>query len=279
MKKRIRFKKKPIIILFLIISIFIFIIVKSCDKPKVKEEPKSIIDPPREEIKISPLDMNVKDFTLEGYFEGTILKENPVTEEYMSNIIYAGDSIALYYTINKINKKAVWHQISINPLTAQTCSVYVNSNENNVYDSFVQLFNEKKPEVVIMTLGTNGVSAMDKDHFIEQYKVFLKSILKESPNTRLIVQSIPPVPIERDLEGKTLNNDKINKFNYYIAEMCKELDLEFLFSANSMKDEQGGCKKGYCTTDLHPTKDGNDALYKYAMNHLGIKWLLIHKIY
>lgn len=271
MKKKVKIKKKPIIILFLIIMILVITIVKSCNKPKVKEEPKIEIEQPKEETKVSPLDMSVKDFTLEGYFKGTILEENPVTEEYMSNIVYAGDSIALYYTINKINKKSVWHQISINPLTAQTCNVYVNSNINNVYDSFVQLFEEKQPEVVIMTLGTNGVSAMDKDYFIEQYKIFINSIIKVSPNTRLIIQSIPPVPIERDIQKKVLNNDKINKYNYYIAEMCSKLNIEFLFSANSMKDEQGGCKEGYCTTDLHPTKEGNNELYKYAMNHLGTK--------
>lgn len=269
-KKKVKLKKKPVIILLITIIIIIFVIVKSCDKPKRKEPKSPVIDLPQEE-KISPLEMNIQDFTLEGYFIGTVLEENKATEEYMSNIIYAGDSIALYYTINKINKKSVWHQISINPLTAQTCSVYVNSNVNNIYESYVELFEEKKPDVVVMTLGTNGVSTMDQDYFIEQYKIFLQSIINVSPDTRLIIQSIPPVPIERDIEGKTLNNDKINKYNYYIAKMCEELGLEFLFSANSMKDSTGGCKEGYCTKDLHPTKEGNEELYKYAMNHLGIK--------
>lgn len=270
MKKKVRLKKKPVIILLLTIIIILFLLLKSCNNPKKKTD-SSIVEPPKIESKKSPLEMDVKDFTLEGYFEGTVLKENPVNDEYMSNIIYAGDSIALYYTINKINKKSVWHQISINPLTAQTCSVYVDSNVNHIYDSFVQLFKEKQPEIVIMTLGTNGVSAMDRDYFIEQYKIFLKSIMEVSPKTRLIVQSIPPVPIQRDIEGKALSNEKINKYNYYIAQMCQELNLEFLFSANAMKDESGGCKDGYCTADLHPTKAGNDELYKYTMNHLGIK--------
>ena len=62
---------------------------------------------------------------------------------------------------------------------------------------------------------------------------------------------------------------KINEYNYYIAEMCERLNLKFLFSANAMKDEKGGCKEGYCTKDLHPSKDGNDALYEYAKKHLG----------
>ena len=51
--------------------------------------------------------------------------------------------------------------------------------------------------------------------------------------------------------------------------MCERLNLKFLFSANAMKDEKGGCKEGYCTKDLHPSKDGNDALYEYAKKHLG----------
>ena len=271
MKKRRRIKKGPVLILILIIVGIIFGIFKLFDKPRIKEENQQnnndIVEENQVEEKKSPLEMSLEEFTLEGYFEGTILTEKAVNDEFMSNIIYAGDSIALYYTINKINRLAVWHQISINPLTAQTCSVYVNSVKE--YDSFVQLFEEKKPEIVIMTMGTNGVAAMNKDYFIEQYEIFLKSLMEVSPNTTLIVQSIPPVPIERDLDGKALNNQKINEYNYYIAQMCERLGLKFLFSANSMKDETGGCKDGYCTTDLHPSKAGNDALYEYSKNHLG----------
>lgn len=269
MKKKRRLKKGPVAVLIIIILVISIGTYKIINKPKVKEKDKEIeepITPPKEEKK-SPLEMSLSEFTLEGYFEETVLTEKEVDDDYMSNIIYAGDSVALYYTINKINKKEVWHQISINPKTAQTCDVYVNSVKK--YSSYVELFKEKQPEIVIMTMGTNGVSTMDKDYFIEQYEIFLKSIMKASPNTTLIIQSIPPVPIERDEEGKALNNQKINEYNYYIAEMCERLNLKFLFSANAMKDEKGGCKEGYCTKDLHPSKDGNDALYEYAKKHLG----------
>ena len=269
MKKKRRLKKGPVAVLIIIILVISIGTYKIINKPKVKEKDKEIeepITPPKEEKK-SPLEMSLSEFTLEGYFEGTVLTEKEVDDDYMSNIIYAGDSVALYYTINKINRKEVWHQISINPKTAQTCDVYVNSVKK--YSSYVELFKEKQPEIVIMTMGTNGVSTMDKDYFIEQYEIFLKSIMKASPNTTLIIQSIPPVPIERDEEGKALNNQKINEYNYYIAEMCERLNLKFLFSANAMKDEKGGCKEGCCTKDLHPSKDGNDALYEYAKKHLG----------
>lgn len=271
MKKKRRIKKGPVFILFLVIIIVLLLLFVNKDKDDVIYEDEKNNDELNEEeiveVKKSPLDMDVSEFTLEGYFDGTLLTYNEVSDDVMSNIIYAGDSIALYYTINKINRKSVWHQISINPKTAQECTVYVDSVKE--YDSFVTLFKEKKPEVVIMTMGTNGVSVMAKDYFIEQYEIFLKSLIEVSPDTIFIVQSIPPVPIERDLEGKSLNNKKINEFNYYIAEMCERLGLKFLFSANSMKDIEGGCKEGYCTSDLHPTKIGNEALYDYAKKHLG----------
>lgn len=267
MKKKRRLKKGPVIVLFIIILLISIGIYKlMTPKKELKEEELKDEEPIIEEKK-SPLEMSLSEFTLEGYFEGTVLTEKEVDDEYMSNIVYAGDSVALYYTINKINKKEVWHQISINPKTAQNCEVYVNSVKK--YSSFTELFEEKKPEIVIMTLGTNGVAAMDRTYFIEQYEVFLKSIISSSPNTTLIVQSIPPVPIERDEEKKALNNQKINEYNYYIAEMCEKLNIKFLFSANSMKDEKGGCKEGFCTKDLHPSKEGNDALYEYAKKHLG----------
>ena len=213
MKKKRRLKKGPVAVLIIIILVISIGTYKIINKPKVKEKDKEIeepITPPKEEKK-SPLEMSLSEFTLEGYFEGTVLTEKEVDDDYMSNIIYAGDSVALYYTINKINKKEVWHQISINPKTAQTCDVYVNSVKK--YSSYVELFKEKQPEIVIMTMGTNGVSTMDKDYFIEQYEIFLKSIMKASPNTTLIIQSIPPVPIERDEEGKALNNQKNNVKN------------------------------------------------------------------
>ena len=273
MKKKRRIKKRPVIILIVVLLLISFVFYKIISKQKnILEEPNEelnneVINEPIEEQKKSPLEMSLEEFTLEGYFEDTVLSVGSVDDDYMSNIVYAGDSVALYYTINKINKLAVWHQISINPLTAQTCKVWVNSVKE--YNSFVELFKEKKPEIVIMTLGTNGVATMNKDYFIEQYEAFLKSLIAVSPDTKIIVQSIPPVPIERDLEGKSLNNKKINEFNYYIAQMCERIGLKFLFSANSMKDENGGCKEGYCTVDLHPSKEGNDALYEYAKNHLG----------
>lgn len=274
-RKRRRLKKGPVLVLLLCIMFVFFGVGKLFSKDKKEEvtPPKQTDEPtiPSVPEKKSPLEMSLEEFTLEGYFEGTVLTEKEATDEYMDKVIFAGDSIALYYVINKlIPGKRLWHQISINPLTAITTNIYVNHIDSE--KTFAQVFAEQQPEVVIMTLGTNGISTMDTEYFIEKYKEFLQGLIEASPNTRLIVQSIPPVDSKYDIEGKAINNDKINKTNYYIAQMCEELKLEFLFSANAMKDENGACKKGYCIEKdgIHPAAEGNEKIYEYAKMHIGL---------
>lgn len=218
---------------------------------------------------ISPLTMGIKEFTLDGLFDNTIIKETTDGgEDYTNQFVFAGDSMALYYVINgAIPGTKLWHQISITSATALTSPIYINHIDTE--KTFVENFQEKKPEKVLFTLGTNSVATMTSEYFIEKYKELITQIKKVSPNTLLIVQSIPPVSKSNDDNGYGLNNDKINKFNYYIAKMCSELNISFLYSAPSMKDEFGQCKEGYCLDDgAHPSSLGTQALMKYMQTHV-----------
>jgi hypothetical protein len=219
-------------------------------------------------INSSPITMSIKEFTLDGLFEDTILKEGvDMGEKYTDNIIFAGDSIALYYVMNKlIDGKRLWHRESMDPEKALTNNIYINHLESGM--TFKEAFQQYQPNMVIMTLGTNSISTIKVDYFVENYKKLIKDILQVSPNTKLIIQSIPPVDSYFDAEQRPINNTKINTFNYYIARMCSELGVKFLNSASAMKDENGQCKKGYCRSDgIHPTLLGNQQLMKYAQTH------------
>lgn len=222
-----------------------------------------------EVLSVSPLTMDIKDFTLDGLFTDVTLKETKDGgNDYSDEFIFAGDSMALYYVINGlIPGNRLWHQVSITSETALTSPIYINHIETN--KTFVENFKERKPKKVLFTLGTNSVATMKSDYFIEKYKELILKIKEVSPDTILIIQSIPPVSKENDEKGYGLNNDKINKFNYYIAKMCSELDIYFLNSASSMKDSNGQCKEGYCLSDgAHPTKLGQEALLKYMQTHM-----------
>lgn len=219
--------------------------------------------------KETPLNQSVKDFDLNGFFNDVILKETEDGgKEYSDEFIFAGDSTALYYVINKqITGKRLWHKEGIDPETALTSSIYINHIDTK--KTFVENFKEKQPEKVIMTLGTNSAAYMEPAYFIKNYKKLLNEIKKVSPNTRIIIQSIPPVAKSYDSKTNTINNDKINKLNYYIAEMCQELKLPFLNSAESLKDSDGGLKDGYYIKDgIHLSKSGNEIMMKYFETHM-----------
>lgn len=239
------------------------------DKTKNKTEIQRIVEVTSD----SPIDQDIKEFSLNGYFEDVILKETKdYGSEYTDSFIFAGDSMALYYVINGlVPGKRLWHQISINPETALTSSIYINHIDTG--KTFVENLKEKEPKKMIFTLGTNGAAYMKTEYFIECYRKLLEKMQKASPETLIIVQSIPPVDSKYDNSNSGINNQKINNLNYYIAQICSELNIPFLNSAEAMKDENGACKKGYCIEKdgIHPTKEGQTAMLKYMQTHAYIK--------
>jgi len=219
--------------------------------------------------KKSPLNQSVKDFSLEGMFTDVLLEETKDGgKTYSDEFIFAGDSTALYYVINKqITGKRLWHKEGIDPETALTNSIYINHTETN--KTFIQNFKEKKPSKVVMTLGTNSAAYMEPAYFIKNYKKLIEGIKEVSPDTLIIVQAIPPVSSYYDSRTTGINNDKINKLNYYILEMCSELNIPFLNSAEVLKDENGALKDGYSIKDgIHLSKAGNEIIMKYFENHM-----------
>src|SRR5574344_847137 len=214
----------------------------------------------------NPLELSKEEFSLKGFYPNSLLKETDYQEGYADDFIFAGDSVALYYVINKvIPGTRLWHKEGINPETALTNTIYVNHIETN--KTFIEVFKEKQPSKVVMTLGTNSAAFMEPEFFISKYKELLKGIKEASPNTLLIIQSIPPVAKVSDDNGK-LTNVKINKLNYYILKMCDELGLPFLNSAEVLKDSSGNLKDEYArlselsTSVVHLSSAGNKLIYK-----------------
>jgi len=217
----------------------------------------------------SPLNKSVKDFSLDGLFTDVLLEETEDGgKKYSDEFIFAGDSTALYYVINKqITGKRLWHKEGIDPETALTNSIYINHIETN--KTFIENFKEKKPAKVVMTLGTNSAAYMEPEYFIKNYKKLIEGIKEVSPDTLIIIQSIPPIYSSYDAKTSGINNDKINKLNYYILEMCSELNVPFLNSAEALKNENGTLKDGYAIKDgIHLSKTGNEILMKYLETHM-----------
>lgn len=221
----------------------------------------------------SPETMNIREFSLSGYFKNTILKETKNGGEmYSDQFTYIGDSTALYYVMNKvISGKQLWHREGVDLNSIFSKSIYINHSDSN--KTLLDAYKEKKPSHVLLMLGTNSVATMDTNYFIAQYKKLLQDMINSNPEGVIIVQSIFPVAKEYDENNKALNNNKINKMNYNLAKLCDELKIPFLNTAEILKDSQGQLREGFYRTSsnekgVHLSNEGNEIAMKYFREHM-----------
>lgn len=214
-----------------------------------------------------PLSLEIKDFSLDGYFTNTILKENNYDNNYLNDTIFYGDSITenfAYY--GNLDYQNVWAVSNLTPINAKNWNVmfYKYNEKINIIDGFKKY----QPKRVIITLGANAI-IMDKNYFIEQYEDLIISLKEASPKTIIIVQSIFPVDDRWDRQANLLNNTKINNLNYLLAQMCEKNDIKFLNTAEVLKSEDGTAKKGYLyeSDGIHPLPFANEIIIDYVINH------------
>ena len=226
--------------------------------------------------KVGPLSMGLHEFSLDGYFDTTILKETEkVDDSYINETIFYGDSITenfAYYEALSWNQ--VWAKSSLTPESALTWKVPI--RPYGVEMTLLDALKTYKPKRLIITLGANAVAVMTEEYFIKTYEELVKNAKESSPDTLLIVQSIFPVDIKWDTHANTnnsINNTKINRLNYLLAEMCERQGVKFLNTATVLKDETGRLKKGlgYDSDGIHLLPSGNSKVVEYVKVHAYIE--------
>ena len=223
-----------------------------------------------------PLSMNLEEYSLNGYFDMTILKETERKDDnYINETIFYGDSITenfAYY--NALSWNVVWAKASLTPENAHTWEVPIRPYGVNM--TLADAVKTYKPKRLVITLGANAVAVMTEDYFISTYEDLVKKVKENSPNTMVIVQSIFPVDIRWDTHANTnnsINNTKINRLNYKLAEMCERQEVKFLNTAEALKDSSGRLEKGlgYDSDGIHLLPSGNSKVVEYFRIHAYIE--------
>lgn len=133
-----------------------------------------------------------------------------------------------------------------------------------------------KPEILYITLGvTGGVSTnLPEEGFKEIYKILIDSILKKSPDTKIVLQSIYPVTKNIDPQyGKIINNEKIVKANLWIEDICEELfksgkSVYYLDTYSVLVNEEGYLPENYSNGDgLHLSPAGYAVVLSNIRKH------------
>ena len=193
--------------------------------------------------------------------------------EYLDDIVFIGDSTTysfLYY--GKLNggtdSKQVWTPAS-RTLTLSyaltTTILYPDTGEEITIEQAVM---RKKPRIIVITLGVNGVSFMNEEYFVSVYTKLVNMIAAASPDTKIILQSI--FPVARTWEKmESINNEKINRANEWIRCIADDCGVRYLDTISVLAVDAGGyLPVSYQNGDgLHLNSNACDIVLRYIRTH------------
>ncbi len=124
-----------------------------------------------------------------------------------------------------------------------------------------------KPEIMVITLGVNGISFMDEEWFIRDYTALVRLIQASSPDTKIILNSIYPVARSYKYQ-KDINNDKINAANGWIERIAEDTGVRFLNSRECIVGADGYLPETSQNGDgLHLNGETFTAVMQYIRTH------------
>ncbi len=135
--------------------------------------------------------------------------------------------------------------------------------ENDTEITVAEAATITKPEILIISIGFNGVGMVDKSYFSGEYKKLIHSIKIASPCTTIILQSIFPVC----RSYTDISNEEIAKGNDWIIEIAEETNCFYLNTAEVLTDENGFLKKEFSTDGYHLNPLGLDVQLEYICTH------------
>ena len=124
-----------------------------------------------------------------------------------------------------------------------------------------------KPEIMMITLGVNGIAFMDEEWFIRDYTSLVQSIREASPDTKIILNSIYPVAASyANLDQ--INNEKIDAANGWIEQIAENTGCRFLNSHEALVGPDGWLPETSQNGDgLHLTGEAFTAVMQYIRTH------------
>ena len=110
-----------------------------------------------------------------------------------------------------------------------------------------------QPRTVLLMIGTNDLMRDKKtpQSVMRQYRTLVQAIRRQAPQTRLIMQAIPPV--NRTIETLLISGVEkgILEVNQSLRSLAAEQKLAFLDTHRLLVDDQGRLKESYTSGGVH----------------------------
>lgn len=186
--------------------------------------------------------------------------------DYLNDTLFLGDSNTVrLYNNGLISLQQFCAKEGIGTQVALNEGIVTFKKDSNHY-TIPQAVAMMKPRRVVMTFGTND-TGMEVPDFIAHYTALIQAIQQSYPYTDIIVNTVPPVPADHS-NYPHMDQAKIDDFNMALLDMCEQLGVRFLNSAEALKGSDGyGVADYYTSGDIHLKSAGLKAVLNYLRTH------------
>lgn len=253
------------------------------DDPSGNKDPEPVTDPepekdPEPEPQYFPdtskayIYENHKELTPVNYESPALL---PLTEdqgqEYIDRLVWICDSPTYWlkgYGILKDGKNTT--QIWTGPKGTLTFPYYKTQKLVDPYDGkervMVELVKLRKPEILVMAVGLNGIAGRSEEKFTALYKQMILDIREASPDTVVIIQAM--YPSTSDYKKSSVINPKVlSRGNSWMLKIAEETGCYYMDTFASILGDDGYAIKSYMKDGVHPNKAGLNAILQYIRTH------------
>lgn len=186
--------------------------------------------------------------------------------DYLNDTLFLGDSNTVrLYNNGLISLQQFCAKEGIGTQVALNEGIVTFKKDSNHY-TIPQAVAMMKPRRVVMTFGTND-TGMEVPDFIAHYTALIQAIQQSYPYTDIIVNTVPPVPADHS-NYPHMDQAKIDDFNMALLNLCEQLGVRFLNSAEALKGSDGyGIADYYTSGDIHLKSAGLKAVLNYLRTH------------
>lgn len=186
--------------------------------------------------------------------------------DYLDDTLFLGDSNTVrLYNNGLISLQQFCAKEGIGTQVALNEGIVTFKKDSNHY-TIPQAVAMMKPRRVVMTFGTND-TGMEVSDFIAHYTALIQAIQQSYPYTDIIVNTVPPVPADHS-NYPHMDQAKIDDFNMALLDLCEQLGVRFLNSAEALKGSDGyGIADYYTSGDIHLKSAGLKAVLNYLRTH------------
>ena len=186
--------------------------------------------------------------------------------DYLNDTLFLGDSNTVrLYNNGLISLQQFCAKEGIGTQVALNEGIVTFKKDSNHY-TIPQAVAMMKPRRVVMTFGTND-TGMEVPDFIAHYTALIQAIQQSYPYTDIIVNTVPPVPADHS-NYPHMDQARIDDFNMALLDLCEQLGVRFLNSAEALKGSDGyGIADYYTSGDIHLKSAGLKAVLNYLRTH------------